>query len=42
MEAFQKNEKFFQVGEGQSSGVWHPYGKEWKFKDMISKKRGKY
>ena len=33
--------KFFSgVGEGQSSGVWHPYGeKSGKFKDMISEKK---
>ena len=33
--------KFFSgVGEGQSSGVWHPYGeKSGKFKDMISGKK---
>ena len=40
-ERFKKMKKFFSgVGEGQSSGVWHPYGeKSGKFKDMISEKK---
>ena len=40
-ERFKKMKKFFSgVGEGQSSGVWHPYGeKSEKFKDMISEKK---
>jgi chlorophyllide a reductase subunit Y len=40
-ERFKKMKKFFSgVGEGQSSGVWHPYGeKSEKFKNMISEKK---
>ena len=42
-ERFKKMKKFFSgVGEGQSSGVWHPYGeKSGKFKDMISEKNSR-